>query len=1369
MLRYLWNASAGHLLGYVAENPPPTTEVDIDTVLKALQEVKFVDNVASLDVNDENENTCAEITSKHICQQRIGAVTLVHQHYGFIDKDLYFDFDIFPSHEFRVGDYVKYLAFRKSEQHTWKVQKIYYILNESWDKNDDEDENKNDAEVEEFTKVIPRQSHTRQIVTQVLDRKEREVICSDNIKFDLNSVASEFSPLVNDWIIVEGIVEVDEGVTDFSGELLHIESISALRSRILDGSVTQMDANGEGIIQNEVFFTKHCCETGYIPSVGDFVRVQAIESHQGRLLWRALTVVLFKAAHQGTQSHTSGQDKLTEDKRDELVQDKNGIVLSVNKVKFGNLQIGVYEGFVHKVLQKEIWVKFHSTFHSKYDMSDYRLTFQLSRTYLRRCHAAVNWAIQRLGQEMMFPNKVAPKTQQLIFKETDKDSTASKSFVQVNNVSELKLYTLEENKQLVWFNQRLNFYQKEAVRNILKGEARPLPYVIFGPPGTGKTITLVETIMQLLHLIPHSRLLVATPSNSASNLIAERLVDTGLFLPGQLVRLVSYNLMAKGLLPEKLIPYSTCADITSCDEKTPLEEEPLKLSSNAKTLGRHRVTIGTCSTLGLLHMMAFPHGHFTHVLVDEAGQATEPEILIPLTLINSKTGQVVLAGDPLQLGPVVTSFIAKKYGLGESYLSRLIHRFPYKRDPIGFPNTNGFDPRLVTKLVMNYRSVPEILNLSDSMFYDSELESQVSQTTGPEAELLMSLADILPNRSEDQGPPAIVFQGIRGRNLQEGNCPSWFNPQEVVQTIYYIKKLYAAGLSPDDIGIITPYQRQVQELHSVMSSLSELEALPKIGSVEEFQGQERRVIILSTVRSMVDYVKLDVRHALGFIASPKRLNVALTRAKALLIILGNPHVLGTDPYWRYVLSYIVAHGGYTGCNMPSQFECIDMDSDDSDQNNGRCVARFTLLPDSSDRMKPRSGDWETDLLNDFDKIFQSTSPGPIDDNRCCQVTENDKTFGLKNKKGAKQQRFIQQVEKQVKSGGPNAKKPEDKKLDKEKKLLEQKEMNLLFRPVATQKIEKGADPKSVLCAFFKQGQCAKGDRCKFSHDLTLERKAEKRSLYFDMRDDGEDTMENWDEAKLKEVVEKKQAESDHKMPNTEIICKFFLDAVERSKYGWFWSCPNGSSCIYRHALPPGFVLKKDRKKEEKKDDISLEDLIERERAALGSKLTKVTLETFIAWKKRKLKEKKDAALKEEEKKRNDFKAGKQIGFSGREMFYFNPDLAAADEFEEGDEAFDSYNLQDYDDDNDNVQYREIELDALALEAQEVDGTGTVATEDRLKAAEVNHSSINGDVVNSDEAEDIGGATAVPINENLFLDDEDLDDLDEALDDLDIDQ
>lgn len=97
-------------------------------------------------------------------------------------------------------------------------------------------------------------------------------------------------------------------------------------------------------------------------------------------------------------------------------------------------------------------------------------------------------------------------------------------------------------------------------------------------------------------------------------------------------------------------------------------------------------------------------------------------------------------------------------------------------------------------------------------------------------------------------------------------------------------------------------------------------------------------------------------------------------------------------------------------------------------------------------------------------------------------------------------------------------------------------MAMLFKPVQTQKIEKGTDPKSVVCAFFKQGQCTKGDKCKFSHDLSIERKAEKRSLYFDMRDDSlEETMDNWDESKLIEVIEKKHGESNKKMPSTDIV------------------------------------------------------------------------------------------------------------------------------------------------------------------------------------------------------------------------------------------
>ncbi|CAH0548032.1 unnamed protein product [Brassicogethes aeneus] len=373
----------------------------------------------------------------------------------------------------------------------------------------------------------------------------------------------------------------------------------------------------------------------------------------------------------------------------------------------------------------------------------------------------------------------------------------------------------------------------------------------------------------------------------------------------------------------------------------------------------------------------------------------------------------------------------------------------------------------------------------------------------------------------------------------------------------------------------------------------------------------------------------------------------------------------------------------------------------------------------------------------------------------------DKTFGLKNKKGAKQQKFIQQVEKQVKTGGLHPLGTVDpKKLEKEKKLKEQKELASLFKPVQTQKVEKGADPKSILCAFFKNGQCGKGDKCKFSHDLTIERKAEKRSLYFDMRNDEDETMENWDEEKLKEVIVKKHGAKGGNKPTTDIICKHFLEAVEKSNYGWFWSCPSGESCFYRHALPPGFVLKKDKKRmEEQRDKVTLEDLIEKERAALGPHQTKVTLESFIAWKKRKIQEKKDNLKKEEDKKRSDFKAGRQVGLSGREMFSFNPEMATEYDLEDGDEAINSSKYRDEDEEED-IVYKEINLDILGEEAQEVDGSGTMATEDRFKKEETPPAEVPG----SDNAE----SSAVPINENLFLD-EDLDALDDEIENLDLEE
>ncbi|XP_023227502.1 zinc finger CCCH domain-containing protein 15-like [Centruroides sculpturatus] len=375
----------------------------------------------------------------------------------------------------------------------------------------------------------------------------------------------------------------------------------------------------------------------------------------------------------------------------------------------------------------------------------------------------------------------------------------------------------------------------------------------------------------------------------------------------------------------------------------------------------------------------------------------------------------------------------------------------------------------------------------------------------------------------------------------------------------------------------------------------------------------------------------------------------------------------------------------------------------------------------------------------------------------------DKTFGLKNKKGAKQQKYIQQVQHQVKFGNQSVKKVEQQKTDKNKdeKKKEIEQLNQLFRPVTVQKIEKGADPKSVLCAFYKQGHCTKGDKCKFSHDLSTERKSEKRNVYVDLRE-ADDNMENWDEEKLKEVVEKKHGEAERKMPKTDIICKYFLDALENSKYGWFWECPNGGiKCHYRHALPPGFVLKKDKKKEEKKEDISIEDLVETERAKLPVNLTKITLQTFLAWKNQKLKEKEEITQREEERKKAEFKAGRHIGLSGRDMFTFRPELADEDEMEEGETTCDF--RREYDDDENEegenaVNYVDLTIESLSSNAREVDGTGTVALMRHWEEKQATNSDRN------EESEAAGGDCAVPIDEHLFEDD-DLQELEEDLQEL----
>jgi hypothetical protein len=190
----------------------------------------------------------------------------------------------------------------------------------------------------------------------------------------------------------------------------------------------------------------------------------------------------------------------------------------------------------------------------------------------------------------------------------------------------------------------------------------------------------------------------------------------------------------------------------------------------------------------------------------------------------------------------------------------------------------------------------------------------------------------------------------------------------------------------------------------------------------------------------------------------------------------------------------------------------------------------------------------------------------------------DKTFGMKNKKGGAAQKQIAQITASAKSAGSaedRKRAAEKAQREKEKKAAEAAKLEmdaLLNKPSQIQKVPFGVDPKTVVCIFFKKGNCEKGKKCKFSHDLDMERKTAKRDLYQDTRLEEEEkrkaeTSADWDEDKLRSVVLSKKG---NQRTSTEKVCKFFIQAIEDGKYGWFWICPNGGdSCMYKHALPPG--------------------------------------------------------------------------------------------------------------------------------------------------------------------------------------------------------
>jgi regulator of nonsense transcripts 1 len=419
----------------------------------------------------------------------------------------------------------------------------------------------------------------------------------------------------------------------------------------------------------------------------------------------------------------------------------------------------------------------------------------------------------------------------------------------------------------------LNGSQINAVKSVLQ---KPLS-LIQGPPGTGKTVTSA-TIIYHLSKINQGQVLVCAPSNVAVDQLCERIHRTGLktvrltaksredvespvgFLSlHEQVRMNDGNVELTKLSQLK----NELGELSSQDEK---KFKSLTRNAEREILSNADVICCTCVGAGDPRLAKLK---FRTVLIDESTQSAEPECMIPLVL---GCKQVVLVGDHQQLGPVIMNKKAAKAGLNQSLFERLV--------------ILGCAP---IRLNVQYRMHPCLSEFPSNMFYEGSLQNGVTmqQRLRRDVDFPWPVAD-----------SPMMFWSNLGNEEIAASGTSYLNRTEATNVEKIITRFFKAGVRPGDIGIITPYEGQRSYVVSSMQTngtfkkenYKEIE----VASVDAFQGREKDFIVLSCVRS-------NDHQGIGFLSDPRRLNVALTRAKYGLVILGNPKVLSKHPLWHYLL------------------------------------------------------------------------------------------------------------------------------------------------------------------------------------------------------------------------------------------------------------------------------------------------------------------------------------------------------------------------------------------------------------------------------------------------------------------------------------
>lgn len=439
----------------------------------------------------------------------------------------------------------------------------------------------------------------------------------------------------------------------------------------------------------------------------------------------------------------------------------------------------------------------------------------------------------------------------------------------------------------------LNEIQNQAVGEILAAERI---FVLHGPPGTGKSTTLAQAIKATLET--EKQVLYCAPSNTAVDVMTEKLMEMGVHVlrignpvkisPSTIHASLEYQFLhheqfkvMKELRKKSAELHQMAGKYKRVFGKEEREHRQL-MYTEAKKMSREvyemeeqieRYLVDNaqviCCTPAMSNNGLLESRNFPVLFFDEATQATEPVFWIPAL----KAKKVVMAGDHLQLGPTVKSDEAKKAGLENSVFETAIKR--------------GINSIMLEE---QYRMHEHIMQFSGEKFYHNALRAnaKVAQRT------------LESKTSFDQPFVFIDTAGSGYAEEQDGQSLSTRNPEEAQFVVSFLNLLEDNVGKHHSVGIITPYSAQV----NVFKTLVDPERGVQINTVDGFQGQEKDIIIISCVRS-------NMEGQIGFLQDTRRMNVALTRARKKLVVVGDSATLGAHPFYQDLLNYAEKVNGYT--------------------------------------------------------------------------------------------------------------------------------------------------------------------------------------------------------------------------------------------------------------------------------------------------------------------------------------------------------------------------------------------------------------------------------------------------------------------------